>query len=263
MARGALIGGIVVAVLVLALWVLQRRLIYLPTGDPGPPPPGWTGASVSTSDGIDLGLWHRAPVDAVPVVVVFNGNAGNRGDRIALGSALAREGFGVVLFDYRGYGGNPGAPSEDGLGLDAAAVAAFARSTYPGNRLLFFGESLGAAVAVGAASTSPPDGVVLRSPFTNLADAASANYFGVPLGWFLWDDYPTIDRMPTLEAPVTVVAGTNDGIVPIEQSRRVFDAAAEPVDWVAIEGAGHNDPVLSSGPDVIDAVVRLADALDS
>ena len=262
MARGALIGGIVVAVLVLVLWVFQRRLIYLPTGDPGSPPPGWADASVTTSDGIELGLWHRAPVDGAPVVVVFNGNAGNRGDRIALGSALAREGFGVVLFDYRGYGENGGAPSEDGLALDAAAVAAFARSTYPGNRLLFFGESLGAAVAVGAASASPPDGVVLRSPFTTLADAASANYFGTPLGWFLWDDYPTIDRMPNLETPVTVVAGTRDGIVPIEQSRRVYEAAAQPIEWVAIEGAGHNDAVLSSGPEVVAAVVRLGDSLD-
>jgi fermentation-respiration switch protein FrsA (DUF1100 family) len=195
-------------------------------------------------------------------VVVFNGNAGNRSDRLALGGALADLGLGVVLFDYRGYGGNEGSPSESGLTLDARAVAAWARTRYPTAPLLFFGESLGAAVAVAEAATNPPDALVLRSPFTSLADAASANYFRVPTAWLLRDTYPSADLIGAVAAPVSVIAGTADSIVPISQSRGVFEAAATPFEWVAVDGADHNDPELTAGPDVIAAVRRLADHLD-
>lgn len=262
-ARGALVVGAVVVVALVALWVFQRRLIYFPTGDPGSPPTGWLATSVATDDGIELGVWHRVPPTEGAVVVVFNGNAGNRRDRLPLGSALARDGFVVVLFDYRGYGGNEGSPSEPGLASDARAVAAWAREEYPDRPLLFLGESLGAAVAVGEAVERPPDGLVLRSPFTSLADAASANYFGIPTGWLLRDSYPTVDRIEDLDRPVTVVAGTADSIVPISQSHRVFDRAAVPFEWVPVDGADHNDPELNSGPEVIAAVRRLADRLDS
>ena len=256
---GAVIGGI--AVLVGSLWAFQRRLIYFPTGDPGPPPPAWDAVALTTGDGLTLTAWHRPPPGSGAFVVVFPGNAGNRGDRLGLGNRLADEGFGVLLVDYRGYGGNEGSPSEGGLALDAAAATAFARSEYPARTLLLFGESLGAAVAVGEATVRAPDGMVLRSPFTSLPDAASANYFGVPTGWLLRDEYPSLERIRELPVPVTVVAGTRDSIVPLSQSFRIYDEAANPFQWVPIEGADHNDAVLVSGPDVIASVSRLAESL--
>lgn len=249
-----------IALIVGSLWVFQRRLIYFPTGDPGPPPPGWQPVELVTDDGLALAAWHRPPSGSAPVVVVFPGNAGNRGDRLGLGSGLVDEGFGVLLVDYRGYGGNDGTPSEAGLALDAAAATDFVRTRYPESGLLLFGESLGAGVAIGEATERAPDGLVLRSPFTSLSDAASANYFGVPTGWLLRDEYPNLERIRRIGVPVSVIAGTRDSIVPLGQSFRVHEEAAVPFEWVPIEGAGHNDSVLTSGPGVIAAVARLARA---
>lgn len=257
------LGGVaLVAIAIIALWMFQRRLVYLPSGNPGLTPPPWSDQTVTTDDGIELAVWHRAPAEKGPIVVVFNGNAGNRADRLDLGNALADAGFGVVLFDYRGFGGNGGAPTEEGLAEDARAVAAWIRRAHPDAPIALFGESLGAAVAVREAVDRPPDAVVLRSPFTSLADAASANYLGIPTGWFLRDAYTTLDRIGQLEVPVTVIAGTDDSIVPIGQSRRIYDAAAVEFEWVPIDGADHNDSELSSGALVVDAVLRITEHLE-
>jgi fermentation-respiration switch protein FrsA (DUF1100 family) len=246
-----------VAVIGILLWVFQRRLVYFPTGDPGPPPAGWGSFTVTTDDGIDLTGWVMDRNGGSTAVVVFPGNAGNRADRLPLGRGLAGEGFAVILAEYRGYGGNEGSPTERGLAADARAVMAWARVRFPDRRLILFGESLGAAVAVGLATETPVDGLVLRSPFTSLSRAASANYFGLPLGALLWDDYPTINRIAAIGGPVTVIAGSDDSIIPASQSREVFDAASNPFEWMLIPGADHNDAELSFGRQVLDAVVRL------
>lgn len=255
--RIALWIGVVVAVAATGLWLLQRRLIYLPAGAPGDPPPGWEAISVTTLDAVTLAGWFRPPPGDGPIVVVFNGNAGNRGDRISLGSRLAAAGYGVVLFDYRGYGGNPGSPSEDGLAADAAAFADWVATGHPGHRVVYFGESLGAAVAVRLATERPPAALVLRSPFTSLGDVAGVHYPFLPVGLLLWDGYPTVERIDDIAVPLLVIAGSADSIVPMDQSRAVYDAAAEPKAWLVIEGADHNDADLVDGERVVAAVVEL------
>jgi fermentation-respiration switch protein FrsA (DUF1100 family) len=157
----------------------------------------------------------------------------------------------VVLFDYRGYGDTEGTPSEEGLLLDAGAVAEAAFDTdLP---VVYFGESLGGAVATGLATRRPPDALVLRSPFTSLADMARAHYPFVPT-FLLRDRFPVEDQIEALEIPVLVVLGTSDTIVPPALSRRVFDAVTGPKEMVQMEGANHNDSLLSSGPDLAEAV---------
>jgi hypothetical protein len=180
-------------------------------------------------------------------VVVFNGNAGNMSHRVTLARSLAAERMEVLLFDYRGYGDTDGSPSEEGLLLDAEAVAHLAfDTTLP---VVYFGESLGAGVATALARRTLPDALVLRSPFTSLADVARAHYPLVPTV-LLRDRYPVEETVKTLETPLLVVLGTADSIVPPEQSRRVFEAAAGPKTLVEREGLDHNDPGLSSGPDL-------------
>ena len=156
------------------LWAFQRSLIYLP--DDGPVAAAHTQLSgardvtLTTSDGLTLGAWYLpGPADA-PAALVANGNGGHRGMRAPLARALGEAGLGVLLFDYRGYGGNPGSPSEDGLALDVRAAREFLLgSAIPPERLLYFGESLGAAVVTELATEHPPAGLVLRSPFVDLA----------------------------------------------------------------------------------------------
>jgi hypothetical protein len=212
---------------------------------------------VETPDGIIRRVWVVPAVGEPKArVLVFNGNAGNMGHRLPLARSLAADGMEVVLFDYRGYGDTGGAPSEDGLLIDALAVADIAFDTdLP---VVYLGESLGGAVATGLATRFPPDALMLRSPFTSLADMARAHYPFVPT-FLLRDRFPVEDQIGTLAVPVLVVLGTSDTIVPPELSRRVFEAASDPKDLVEMEGLDHNDPALGSGPELAQAAARFLD----
>lgn len=257
-----LLVGVVVALIVVvaALWLFQRRLIYLPTQRVPPIDlalPGWEEVTFTTADGLVLGAWFREPEESRPVVMVFGGNAGNRADRASLGRGLAAEGLGVLLVDYRGYGTNPGHPTEGGLALDARGALRWVLDQAPGHPVVYFGESLGSAVAIGLASEHPPAALVLRSPFTRLADVGAVHYPLLPVRWMLWDVFPSIDRIRGVATAALVIAGDADSIIPVTQSRAIYDAAPEPKRLLVLEGADHNDPALTNGPEVIAATVRF------
>jgi len=244
------------------LWSQQRRLIYFPS--PGPVPSATTvsvdarDVVLRTADGLELGAWYfPAPGGRPsPAVLVSNGNGGDRSGRVALAVSLRRLGMAVLLFDYRGYGGNPGRPSEEGLALDIRAAHDWLREQPDVDpaRMVYFGESLGAAVALELVVERPPAALVLRSPFTSLADVARVHYPWLPARWLLLDRYPSIDRIGSLRAPLLIVAGDRDDIVPESQSRRLFDAAPEPKRYVLVPDAGHNDLTLLAGRQMIGAI---------
>jgi uncharacterized protein len=254
---------LVVAALLLApiglLWAFQRRLIYLPAPRAVPPAssvlPGAEEVTFTTADGLRLGGWF-VPAGAVgdpatrsPGVLVCNGNGGNRSLRAALAAELSRMGLAVLLFDYRGYGGNPGHPSEEGLAADARAAQAYlaGRPEVDPDRLVYFGESLGAAVALRLAVERPPAALVLRSPFASLAEVGRLHYPLAPMS-LLRDRYDSAALIGRLAAPLLVVAGGRDRIVPASHSRRLFAAAPQPKRLVVLEGADHNDHDLLAGP---------------
>src|SRR5947208_1570730 len=184
------VAGGAAAIVLAVLWSVQRRLIYFPLAKNVPPAasvlPGAEDVTFDTADGLRLGGWFiRAPAsrDLAAVAVVFNGNAGDRSFRAPLAAALQQAGLAVLLFDYRGYGGNPGTPSEMGLLKDARAARAYLarRDDTRLERVMYFGESLGAAVAVGLSAQHPPAALILRSPFTSLADMARVHYPFLPV----------------------------------------------------------------------------------
>ena len=162
-----------------------------------------------------------------------------------------------MLFDYRGYGGNPGHPTESGLARDARAAVAFVEKRAPGHAVIYFGESLGAAVAVEMATAQPPVALILRSPFTSLADVARVHYPLIPTGALLWDEYPSLDRIENLTASVLVIAGSADSTVPIDQSRRLYERVPGPKELLVIADADHNDPALVAGNELIEAAIRF------
>ncbi|MBM3779028.1 MAG: alpha/beta hydrolase [Acidimicrobiia bacterium] len=267
-AAAAIVG--VMAALVALLWAFQRSLIYFPFGVPPPPadigltdvaPVTW-----DTEDGLVLRGWFfgTRSRDGAPrtTVLVFNGNAGNRAHRAPLAEALGSHGLQVLLMDYRGYGGNPGSPSERGIAADARSARAYlaSRSDVDLSRLVYFGESLGAAVAVGLAAEHPPAALVLRSPFTSLAAIGGHHYPFLPVRLLLRDRYDSLGRLPRIRAPLLVIAGDADRVVPVEQSRRLFEAAAEPKQLLVLPGADHNDPALLDGRELVDAVIGFLDA---
>ncbi len=158
---------LVVALVGVAGWALQRRLIYLP--DSSAPPsaatvlPGAEDVVLTTADGLELDAWFvpgRAPdgPGAGFTVLLAPGNGGNRLGRVDTAADLAAAGFSTLLFDYRGYGGNPGSPTEEGLAADARAALGYLRSRddVDPTRLLYFGESLAAPWSPRSPSTTLP-----------------------------------------------------------------------------------------------------------
>jgi fermentation-respiration switch protein FrsA (DUF1100 family) len=261
---GVVLVVVVAAVLTLA-YVFQRKLVYLPTGGPVPRAgdvlPGARDVALTTSDGLTLGAWFVPATgrDLGFTVLVANGNGGNREHRADLAAALRARGLSVLLFDYRGYGGNPGDPSEGGLALDVRAARDYLVDdlrTSP-DRLIYFGDSIGGGVVTELALAHPPAALVLRSPFTELADTAAEHYPFLPVRLLLRDRFPVAEHVRRIRVPTLVVYGTGDSIVPPAQSRAVADAAAGPVTVVEIRDADHNDPPLLSGSRVVGAVVSL------
>ncbi len=256
----------VVVVLVGGLWIFQRQLIYLSGGQPAPVAEVLPGASewtLRTDDGLELSAWF-VPAEEPPdgmTVLVAPGNAGNRGDRAPLARALGDVGFDVLLVDYRGYGGNPGSPTESGLARDIrAAYDALRASAVPAERILLFGESLGAAVVTELAAAVPAAGMVLRSPFTDLASVAADAYPFLPVRTLLRDEFPLLDRIGAIQIPVAVVYGTADSIVDPSQSLLVAHAAPHAEPPFVVEDADHNDAALGYGPQVVTAVLAGANS---
>ena len=259
-----LVVVVVLAVVVLALaYLFQRRLIYLPDGGPVPRAgtvlDGARDVELRTADGLTLGAWYvpARGADTDVTVLVAAGNAGNRAARAPLAAALRARGMSVLLFDYRGYGGNPGDPTEEGLALDVRAAREHLVER-GAERIVYFGESLGAAVVAELATEHPSCGLLLRSPFTELADVAAEHYPFLPVRLLLKDRFPVVEHVRRVRVPTTVVYGSADGIVPVVLSRAVAEAAAGPVTTVEVPGAGHNDPELLDGPRLVDATTRLA-----
>ena len=263
--RGALVLVAVVGVVIAMLWALQRQLIYFPDETSVPPAgeviPGARDVTLHTEDGLDLGAWFvpaEPAADTGMAVLLAPGNGGNRTGRAGVAEELSRRGLAVLVIDYRGYGGNPGSPSEDGLAADAdAAVVALGDLGYPPDRVIYFGESLGTGVVAALQLRTRPAGIVLRSPFTELADVGSHHYPWLPVRALLRDRFPVREHLVDSEVPVTVVYGDRDSVVPTSLSARVADDAASLHERVVIPGADHNDAVMF-GSRVAEAVERLA-----
>lgn len=247
---------------------LRRRLIYFP--DTTRVSPAWRWFSggrdvvLTTDDGLSLEAWLVPPTtsDRGVAVLYAPGNGGNREGRAGLVAELAARGFTVLSIDYRGYAGNPGSPSEQGLAADARAAAALLRAEgFSPERTLYLGESLGSGVVARLASTHKPAGVVLRSPFTSLVEVAKG-HFGPAVGPLLPDRFPVVDFLSASDIPVTVIRGEADDIVPSRLSARVAQAVGSLHEEVVLPGVGHNDAVMF-GPVVAEAVARLADAVEA
>lgn len=255
--RAAIVLAVVVALGLAAIWWGQRRLIYFPDRGTPAPDPRAAEVAVETADGLRLtgSLVRPTGPDRGVAVLVLHGNAGHRGHRVPLAASLAAAGLTVLVAGYRGYGGNPGSPSEEGLIADARAAAAYLEGAgFAPGRTVYFGESLGAAVAARLAAERSPGAVVLRSPFTDLAAVGGHHYPWLPVRALLRDRYPVTRHLAAVTAPVTVVYGGADTVVPPEFSAAVSDRAR----FVRLPDADHNDAALTDGPRVVAAVVDAA-----
>ena len=222
--------------------VVERGLIYHPSktleGTPAAFGLAYEDVEVTTEDGVQIHGW-LVPGPRPGTLLYCHGNAGNISHRLSKLEAFHnRLGLSILIFDYRGYGRSEGVPSEAGTYADARAVNSWLRERDPGP-VIYLGVSLGAAVAAALAVEDPPAALVLEAPFASVQAMASATVPGA--GWLFRTRYDTLEAVRRVAAPLLVLHGDADEVVPYRQGRAVFDAASEPKVFVPIPGAHHND----------------------
>jgi fermentation-respiration switch protein FrsA (DUF1100 family) len=215
--------------------------------------------SLRTEDGVRLGAWWVPAERARGTLILCHGNAGNISHRLHLIGPLHGLGLNVLAFDYRGYGQSEGSPSEEGTyrDMDAAVTYALSRNGDP-ERLVFFGESLGGAVAVESATRHPCAALVLESSFISVAAMAKRHYPWLPSKLPLRIRYDSLARIKGVACPVLVMHGPQDEIVPFSMGQALYDAARGPKIFVALAG-GHNDGGVAASPEAMAALRRFLD----
>jgi fermentation-respiration switch protein FrsA (DUF1100 family) len=236
--------------------LFEEKLIYFPSERFDVTPEmlslDYEDVTLLTSDEVRIHAWFLPSPDPAPdrfTLLVCHGNAGNIADRLDRTLLFHRNlRADVLLFDYRGYGGSEGSPDEGGTYRDARAAYDYLvdRAGVSPERLILFGESLGAAVAVELAREIPAAGLVLEAPFTSIPDMARVVYPFVPTGW-IRTRYDNLRKIPELSLPIFIIHGTEDDTVPFEQGKRLYGAAPEPKRFLAVEGAGHSDSLFVGG----------------
>jgi fermentation-respiration switch protein FrsA (DUF1100 family) len=260
MLRLVILAACAYAGLVAIVFVFQRRLQYFPFGGVPRIPAGeaYRGieeVEVVSRDGLKLRGWYWP--GTMPVAVyVLHGNAGHRGHRIGWLEELHARGATVFILDYRGFGGSEGSPTEEGLYLDAEAGARWLAARGAG-KVVYFGESLGSAVAIELALRAPPAGMVLQAGFPSATEVARRAYPFLPVRLLLRDRFEMDGRIRRVTCPLLFIHGDRDSIVPVDLGRALHDAAAGPKEWFEVPGADHNDIAQVGGAAYFDRILEL------
>ncbi len=244
--------------------MIERHFIYFPekllVATPSDRGLDFQDVFFETSDGLKLHGWF-VPGRADMTWVWFHGNAGNIGHRVDNIAALnSRLGASVFIFDYRGYGHSEGMPSEQGTYRDAEAALTYLRSRedVDDQKIVLFGRSLGGAIALEAAIEARPYAVILESSFTSIRAMAKRVYPFVPgIGLLVQAKYDSLAKIKNVHAPVMVLHGDRDEIVPFDMGKELFEAANPPKRFYAVEGAGHNDTYYVGGAAYYEALASF------
>ena len=216
--------------------------------------------TIATADGERIVAWWKPPEPGRATLLYFHGNGGsllNRRDRARL---LTADGRGLLLVSYRGYSGSTGSPTEEGLREDARAAYAWLAERVPPRRIVLYGESLGSAVAVHLAAERPVGGVILDAPFTSATDVARLHYWYAPVDLLLLDRHRSVEAIGGVKAPLLVLHGDRDGIVPIGLGERLFAAAPEPKRFVRLPGVDHVSTLERGGLEPVRAFLAAVEA---
>jgi len=241
------------AMVVAVAFAMQRTLIYYPMSEPPPPVPHYDEVRLHTADGLDILAWYAPPRDGTaPVLVYFHGNAERIDSGVPKLAPFVAAGFGALLVEYRGYAGNPGKPTERGLYLDAhAGLDWLVANGIAVDRVIPYGSSLGSGVAVELAASRRVRAVVLEAPFTSLAEVGARTYPFLPARLLTRDRYDSLAKMVRIEAPLFILHGEADTLVPAEMGRALLAAAAGPTQGHFVAGLGHNEMVSLGAADEI------------
>ena len=240
---GALAVALAYGGAVAFMYAYQGKLMY-PGSEPTVPPQAVglhdvAEIRVETHDGLSLLAWWQPPQPRRPVILYFHGNAGPLASRAIKFTEFAEAGYGLLMMAYRGYSGNAGTPSESLLIMDAQAAANWLSREVPDAPVIYFGESLGSSVALHLAARLRPAALVLEGAFDSAANMAQARYPILPAALLIRDRWDSLALAPAVAAPVLMLHGSLDRVVPIAHAQRLFQALPEPKQFVRMDGAGH------------------------
>jgi hypothetical protein len=247
------IFGVAVAsylLVVAGVYFLQRSILYQPSASL--PSPSAAGVAemrpliLRAGDGLELTSWYKEADPGRHTIVLFHGNGGNLAHRAWKVRPWLDAGFGVLLVGYRGYGGNPGSPSEAGLFADGrAAIASLAARKIPRGRIVLFGESLGSGIAVKlareAADSGPYAAIILEAAYTSITDVAATHYPFLPVRWLLKDRFESLSRIKGLNSPLFAIHGEKDTVIPFRFGLELYGAADGPKQKQWFPRGDHND----------------------
>lgn len=233
-------------------WAYEPQFVFAQVERPAVPPEaaglaGFAKVTVTTADGVPLYGWWHPPEAGHGAIVFLTGTGVAVSDHVALFADLASQHFGVLGIDYRGNGASPGTPSEAAWRSDARAAFDFVHSAAPAAKIAAFGESMGTFFAVALALDRPVAGVLLNSPYASvlrlfqLHGTRLAPHVPLPFRRLMTDTLDTAALIGRLKVPVMILHGTEDGVIPIAEARRLYAAARQPKEMIEVQGAAHAD----------------------
>jgi fermentation-respiration switch protein FrsA (DUF1100 family) len=256
MVKLVLVLAAIYAAVAVAAFIAQRKLMYFP--DPERVPPSNFGLAgveervLDTPDGARLIAWYGRAAPGRPTVLYLHGNAGNLGNRSERVRKYIARGLGILMLSYRGYSGSTGSPTERNNVADAKlAYEALRKDGIAADDIFLYGESLGSGIAVQVAAEKPVSGIVLDAPYTSIVDVAAGEYPYLPVRPFMLDRYETIRHLRDVKAPLLVVHGEDDEVIPVAMGRAVYAAANGPKEIATFPGAGHSDHHLHGSTEEI------------
>lgn len=232
---------------VVGLYMAQRNLIYFPDKEVAQLPTyddiNVEALNVATENGLNLRGWFVKPQDNKPTIVFFHGNASKHEYSLYKIMPYLRDGYGFLSIGYRGYGGNPGKPHEQGLYTDSRAfINALKQSGVAEENIILYGQSIGTGVAVQMAIEYPKaQALILESPYTSLVDIAAAKYFFVPVRFLLKDKFDSYSKISDIKIPTLIIHGRDDRVIPFRFGEKLFKQANEPKKLLALDNIGHNN----------------------
>lgn len=224
----------------------HRMFMYFP--DPARIPPEAAGlenveeVEFAAADGTKLVSWYAPAQEGKPTILYFHGNAANAANRAPKIDMMLESGFGVFYLNNRGYGGSGGSPTEANNVADAIAAYDYVRGLgVPPDKIVTFGESLGSGQAVRLAAARPVAAVVLEAPLTSTVEVGRSIYFWLPLSLLIADQYNVERDIARVTAPLLILHGEQDEVIPVDMGRRIYNAANQPKRIEVVRDGRHND----------------------
>lgn len=224
------------------LYFMQDRFIFFPQSQRvAPTLAGVEAVEIKTNDNERLVAWYAEAEPSCPTFLFFHGNGGRVDRGVERYRKIAEKGAGFLALSWRGYAGSTGRPSEKGFHKDAdAAWAWLMEAGVPSNDVIVHGFSIGTGPASKLALDVQPGMLVMEAPYYSMSDLVAKKVPILPTGLLLRHTFRSDQFLPNVQVPVFMAHGVDDSVIPISQSKRLFERANAPKQYLEVAGAEHN-----------------------